>query len=1548
MAESGGANEVEVKVVFKADTSELDAAKKSLGSFGSGADSEGADSGLSDTSSAADDAKKSAEELNETLDETGEKLGDLGGQADETAQNLEGLAENTESIGENLEALGEQADAAAQNLDELGGNAKDAASDLSEVSDSAEDIDSALEDLSGSAESAADQISAVGTAANETAGGIKDASSAAEDIGEGLGSAGDAAEKAAENLQSVDEAVKDTAEGLNGVGDSTDGLSSNLSDISEAVKETSENLADIGENSEAAADNLGAINDAAEETGENLGNIGDAADEAADNISGINEAAGEAESSLGNLGGNAGAAADQIGDVGASGKDAADGVEEIGSASSDASGHLETIIGLLEQISAKLDNAGQAAGNVKNEVKDADETTRASIDTFKDFSEAIGKFSDLGNSLKGFSAGLIAVGQDAIATAGEFEQLRAKLVTIQKSSETASETFEYAKTLAASTPFDVKGVVDAAVQLEVYGQNSKELLPVVANLASAMGGDLSAAATAMGRALSGSSEGLQSLRDSFGVNTDKLVKFGAALNKQGGIAVDNAENIEKLKKALVGLVNTEFEGGIERQAKTIAGAMANVEDQVTNTKAAIGDVFAPYVSVISEQVVNLLEKMQGFAPVIAVVGGLAAATTGLAGTFITAAASAVALGVATKALHGDYEQLSRAAQKLKASHAGVFSKGMSVGMWGGILAGAFMAYEGASIYLEKWIADEKKAQAEIAAQSKELVKQRQNWDDLRKTIEGATGAKTKFSASDKTPGAVSIQDAIKDVPGMRLRDELAKQGLTSDKIEAEIKQLKQEEEKYRRYYKEAVEKRAKFDKAEDNFRSMGKGADRRVYGPEAQLGYTRAEVQADINNFHRRYIEAIDRRKQVEFIPDKINADIQPIQSAEKAAAADADFLDFAVKAKDVNILYGALEECRKSLASLYAAGKGQTVLDDAQLKDSSARLQRMGELIRANQQDKDEFKYLKAIDEHEQKIAEGLKTQKELRQQMIKDSEQAVIEQFNREQAGRDQSLEAERELWANLLEERKRGRQTLALSYEDDLRKLKNGANPGERERLEGEIASLQHLTPGEIEAINKLHDIDKKQAAESLSDLITPLREAADELSGKVTAKPADQVAAWQLVINKAKEWQAANAELLAQSPELKRQFESTLKGLEKDYKQVQEAAANTVLTNLSDKVSEKISAAGSPTAQLDALRESRQLYEQTLRTSKELRASDAARQQAQKQFNTLKQQELKLVEQIKDLQKQVENETASIEVQIEEERLAAMQDRANLGEDMSKQILAQEQKIHDMRLQQLEEARKQELEKIAGTSEEAAKLRLATEKKYQEQTLLMNVQYQRKLAQQQRSFASQQNKNKNKLGGSKNGGGNKEEFSWKPGSPLMTLQEMLDKQNRWFASAGNDFMKDAAAKTNTMSGAAENAADKLLKLASSADSAASGLAGSQGSSSGLSSVDNTAAASSSFPSVGSSQVATGMTRSVPSASQENYFPRADAFGAQAAVYSASSPEQAAVVDGSRNISNYTMNFNGKASSGNAVALRQIISGQAFITKEEMLKQSRVNGF
>lgn len=1379
-------------------------------------------------------------------------------------------------------------------------------------------------------------------------------------------------DEAKKSLGSLDSGSSGGNSGEGSSGPDGSGGSEGLKEAGAAAEEASKNLNELNENLEGTGEKLGGIGDAANDAADNLGDIGDAANDAADNLGDIGDAANDTADNLGNIGDAANNAAGNLGNIGASGRNAADGVEEIGDASSSSSGHLQTIIGLLEQIAERLNSMGGAADSARDEVRRTDEATRGSIDTFKDFSEALGKFENLGSSLKGFSSSLIAIGADAVNTAGEFEQLLAKLVTIQKSTETANETFEYAKTLAASTPFDVKGVVNAAVQLEVYGQSSKELLPVVANLASAMGGDLSAAATAFGRALSGSSEGLQSLRDSFGVNTDKLVKFGAALNKQGGIAVDSAANVEKLKKALVGLVNTEFAGGIERQAATIAGAMGNVEDEITNTKAAIGAEFAPYISVIGEQVSKLLEGMRGFAPVIAVVGGLAAATTGLAGTFITAAASAVGLGVAAKALHGDYERLSVAAAKLKAAHAGVFSKGMAAGVIGGYLAGAFMVYEGASMYLEKWIADEKKAQAEIAAQSRELVTQRQNWDDLRKSIEGATGAKVKFSANDTTKGAKSLAEISKETPGVMLKDALSKRGWSADKL---LDEEKNREQNYKNALRKQQENQNLLDAYYEKVREINAAGYSQNPAKQAAsiLGIEPNELQKNKELFDKQVEIYKYYYDEILSINSKIKTDTGRIGSAIKSASVNETYLDFADKAKDADALYDAIERMRESLASLYEAGKGQTVLGDTQIKDTAARLERMGELMRTGQQDSSEFNLLKAITDQEEKLKEAYKTQKELRQQYLKDDEQAFNEQLSRERAGREQSLDEERIYWETLLEGRKHNRQAMALSYEEELRSRKNGFNPGEQERLQNEINNLQHLTPGEIEAINKLHEIDKKQAAESFNSLIAPLREAADELSSKVAAKPADQVAAWKLVVDKAKEWGQTNAEILAQSPELKKQYESDLKGIESEYKRVQEAAGSAVLTRLADRVSENIGSVSSPTAQLDAIREAERLYQQTLRASQELRNSEAAREQAQKQINSLKQQELRLTEQIKEAQKQAERETSSVQIQIEEERLAALQDRSGLGEDVSKQILAQEQKIQEMRLQMLEEAKKQELEKIVGSGEEAAKLRLATEEKYRSQTELLNLQHLRRMAQQQRNFDSQQDKNKNKFkdrDSLKNGESKvREESSWKPGSPLMSLQEALNKQNQWFASAGSDFMKDAAAKTNSMGGAAQSAAEKLLKLASSADSAASGLSNPGGTSAAAAKAKESANAAISAGAASAvssaARLPVGMTMAdIASAAPGNeytaymkdaiqdykmgkHFPDADQFGSP--VHMERIPDNISVtnsINNQRYNSTYNVSFNGQAYSGNAVAEQQAAFWVNNLVSQKLKGAARAN--
>ena len=175
--------------------------------------------------------------------------------------------------------------------------------------------------------------------------------------------------------------------------------------------------------------------------------------------------------------------------------------------------------------------------------------------------------------------------------------------------------------------------------------------------------------------------------------------------------------------------------------------------------------------------------------------------------------------------------------------------------------------------------------------------------------------------------------------------------------------------------------------------------------------------------------------------------------------------------------------------------------------------------------------------------------------------------------------------------------------------------------------------------------------------------------------------------------------------------------------------------------------------------------------------------------------------------------------------------------------------------------------------------------------------------------------------------------------------MTLQDMLSKHNSWFANAGNDFMKDAASKTNTMSGAAENASDKLHKLANSAEAAAGGLAGSGGgSSSGL-----TAAAIPSIASVGAGSAIntsyyTPGYMSLPKVS-DVYFPSASRFGSPINTVN-TVPNSSNYTANNQNYSTYNVSFDGKAANVNAVDVSNLANSTANIVMQKMRRQNNFN--
>ena len=215
--------------------------------------------------------------------------------------------------------------------------------------------------------------------------------------------------------------------------------------------------------------------------------------------------------------------------------------------------------------------------------------------------------SSAGMALGGVSVGIGLIVNSWLDAAGAMEQYEAKLTTVLKSAGEAKTTLKEAVDFAARTPFEVSEIVNATVQLEVYGQKAKKWLPLVGDLAAGMGKDLGYASQVMGKALSGSYEGFESLRNELGITTAKLVQYGAVMSETGGISLKTSKDLEKARQALHSIIKTEFGGAMERQAKTWQGAMSNLKDSIDKLQVTLGEALIPSLTKAARGITFLVE-----------------------------------------------------------------------------------------------------------------------------------------------------------------------------------------------------------------------------------------------------------------------------------------------------------------------------------------------------------------------------------------------------------------------------------------------------------------------------------------------------------------------------------------------------------------------------------------------------------------------------------------------------------------------------------------------------------------------------------------------------------------------------------------------------------------------------------------------------------------------------------------------------------------------------------------------------------------------------
>ena len=395
-------------------------------------------------------------------------------------------------------------------------------------------------------------------------------------------------------------------------------------------------------------------------------------------------------------------------------------------------------------------------------------------ETKKGFNDLAGEVSSVAKSaalLSGsFTAALGGIVGAAVNVAGQFEQLQAKLTSTLGSSEAAARSFQRALEFAASTPFDVQGIVQATVQITAFGQSAERILPLAANLAAAFSERVQDVGQILGKAFSGSLEGFESLRNRLGISNILLAKFGAELTKTGGISITTSASLGKAQDALEKIIRTRFGDATSRQAATLFGAISNLGDAIQRTAAAFGSTLIPIVSTVTRTLTKAVEVFESLSPAtrqiislsaLAAVGLgalataasvlIAAVTTGLGG-LVSFAGAIGALGGATGA--------GAAAAGLTTLAGSVSSLAGVAGAAGsGFLAllgpvGAIVALLGGVglIALKNYEASTSKLDAAIVAEARSLVDARNAFTDYRDTIEQVTNSQGKLAASS---GSVS-------------------------------------------------------------------------------------------------------------------------------------------------------------------------------------------------------------------------------------------------------------------------------------------------------------------------------------------------------------------------------------------------------------------------------------------------------------------------------------------------------------------------------------------------------------------------------------------------------------------------------------------------------------------------------------------------------------------------------------------------------------------------------------------------------------------------
>ena len=377
---------------------------------------------------------------------------------------------------------------------------------------------------------------------------------------------------------------------------------------------------------ESARDGLQDLGAEAKGAGAEAAKAGDGVEDLGDELKVTGDKAGKAGEDVESFGAEAKTTGDKAAKAGDGVEDLGDELKVTGDKAAKAGDGVEDLGGETRELVGKLNQAKSAVSDFAAKLKAAENPEF--LDGLAD------KVEDVAQKLALFAGGLALAGSKAtqgfLTAAADMEAYESTLSKVTGSSVEAARLLEQMQVMAAKTPFDVAGIVDAGVKLKSFGQDIDRFLPLAADLAAVFQRDVSDVALGLGKALAGSQDGLTILNDGLGITKRELAAAGAHMTSAGAIALETADDLTALANAIEKVAQQKnFAGAAEDMAEGMKGAFSNVEDAWNQLQASLGG--------------QLKNEAQGIAGMI---GGIAEALNALPEPIQKAAAYAVVAGTA--------------------------------------------------------------------------------------------------------------------------------------------------------------------------------------------------------------------------------------------------------------------------------------------------------------------------------------------------------------------------------------------------------------------------------------------------------------------------------------------------------------------------------------------------------------------------------------------------------------------------------------------------------------------------------------------------------------------------------------------------------------------------------------------------------------------------------------------------------------------------------------------------------------------------------------